>query len=129
MPRGSLDPPGPLRVGRFLAVATVGLLALGGLASGCGSSTPSLAAQAQQQSFLNDVHETAADVNSYRTNSELVRLGHAVCDDLRSGASYGTIADRLGTTQGASTLPTVDLGAVITSAARVFCPAYADKVT
>lgn len=107
---------------------TAGLLVLGGTAAGCGSSKPSTATRAQEQAYLNSVHETAADVNNYRTNTDLVRLGHAVCDDLRSGASYGTIADRLGTTQGASTLPSEDLGAVITSAARVFCPQYADKV-
>jgi hypothetical protein len=84
---------------------------------------------AQQQQYLDAVHVAAPDVNSYRTDVALVRLGHAVCDDLRSGASYETVADRLGVTAGASRLPSADLGAVITSAASVYCPQYADRVS
>jgi hypothetical protein len=117
------------RAVRHRALPAAALVVMGAALVGCGSSSPSPAAQAQQQAFLNDVHETAADVNNYRTDTELVRLGHAVCDDLRSGASEGTIADRLATTSGASQLPSEDLGAVITSAAQVFCPAYASKVS
>lgn len=101
------------------------LLALSVAMAGCASSKPSPAALAQQQDFLNAVHSAAPDVGSYRSDTELIRLGHAVCDDLRSGASYQAVADRLGTTTGANRLPSADLGAVITSAAEVNCPQYA----
>lgn len=97
--------------------------------AGCGASRLSPEAAARQQQYLDAVHVAAPDVSSYRTDVELTRLGMAVCDDLRSGASYQTIADRLGTTAGASRLPSVDLGAVITSAAAVFCPQYAAQVS
>ncbi|MDQ2726560.1 MAG: DUF732 domain-containing protein [Actinomycetota bacterium] len=108
---------------------SLGALAIGWGLTGCGASKLSPQAAAQTQQFLDAVHVAAPDVSSYRTDVELTRLGRAVCDDLRSGASYQTVADRLGTTAGSSRLPSVDLGAVITSAASVYCPQYADRIS
>ncbi len=110
-----------------VVVCVVGALIIGWGAAGCGTTRLSPQAAAQQQSFLDAVHVAAPDVGSYRTDVELSRLGRAVCDDLRSGASYSTVADRLGTTAGSSRLPSADLGAVITSAASVYCPQYANR--
>lgn len=98
-------------------------------AVGCGPTVLSPQARAEQQAFLDGVHQAAPDVGSYRTDVELSRLGHAVCDDLRSGASYQAVADRLETTSGSSRLPSVDLGAVINAAASAFCPQYADRIS
>lgn len=106
----------------------LGVLAIGCGLGGCGASKLSPQAAAQQQQYLDAVHVAAPDVSSYRNDVELTRLGRAVCDDLRSGASYQTVADRLGTTAGASRLPSVDLGAVIASAASVYCPQYAARI-
>jgi hypothetical protein len=110
-------------------VGWLGVIAMGSGLVGCGATTLSPQAAARQQQFLNAVHVAAPDVSSYRTDVQLTRLGNAVCDDLRSGASYQTVADRLGTTAGASQLPSADLGAVITSAAAVYCPQYADRIS
>ncbi len=107
----------------------LGVLVIGWVLTSCGATKLSPQAAAQQQQFLDAVHVAAPDVSSYRTDVELNRLGRAVCDDLRSGASYQTIADRLGTTAGASRLPSADLGAVITSAAAVYCPQYAARIS
>lgn len=93
--------------------------------AGCGSSPLSPQALARQQAFLNDIHQMAPDVGTYRSDIELTRLSKAVCDDLKSGAGYQTVADRLGTTAGSSRLPSSDLGVVITSAATDVCPQYA----
>lgn len=97
--------------------------------SGCGGSAPSGRTAAQQQAFLLAVHGAAPDISAYRSDIELTRLGRAVCDDLRSGASYQQVADRLGSTSGANSLPTADLGAVITSATTTYCPQYANRVS
>lgn len=128
--RGSLQPrraPQPRRAAGWVG-CWLGALAIGCSVAGCGASKLSPQAAARQQQFLDAVHVAAPDVSSYRTDVELTRLGQAVCDDLRSGASYQTVADRLGTTAGASRLPSADLGAVITSAAAVYCPQYADRI-
>ncbi|MDQ6838644.1 MAG: DUF732 domain-containing protein [Actinomycetota bacterium] len=115
------------RTARLVACG-VGALLIANVVSGCGSTKLSPEMAAQQRQFLDAVHVAAPDVNGYRTDVDLTRLGRAVCDDLRSGASYQTVADRLGTTAGASRLPSADLGAVITSAASVYCPQYTDRI-
>lgn len=116
------------RTGRS-AGCWLGVLVIGCGLMGCGAKTLSPQAAAQQQQYLDAVHVAAPDVSSYRTDVELNRLGKAVCDDLRSGASYQTIADRLGTTAWAGRLPSADLGAVIASAAAVYCPQYAAHIS
>lgn len=111
------------RAGRGVALA-LGLIV--GTAA-CGGSSLSPKAAAVQQSFLLTVHGSAPDIESYRNDVELTRLGKAACDDLRSGASYQQVADRLGTTTGANRLPAADLGAVITSATTTYCPELANR--
>jgi hypothetical protein len=90
--------------------------------SGSGSSGPA------DQAFLADVHAGAPDISQYRSDLQLVRLGQAVCADFAAGASYEAVADRLGVSAGAASLPSGDLGAVITSAADDLCPRYRAQV-
>lgn len=101
------------RGGVFLAVS---LLLLGG----CGTSTSSGATQP----FLTSVHQMAPDIGGYSTDSDLVRLGHAVCDDLSSGASLQQVADRVGYIGAGARLPSADLGAVMMAATETMCPRY-----
>lgn len=95
-------------------------------AAGCGSGGQSSAADL---AFLSEVHGAAADIGQYRSDSQLVRLGHAVCDDFAAGASYQEVADRLTIEAGSGTLPSADLGAVITAAADQYCPRYRGDVS
>lgn len=95
--------------------------------TGCGGgSSASSAANAQ---FLSAVHVAAPDVSQYRTDTELVRLGHAACDGFRGRASYLQIADRLALEEGSNPLPSEDLGQVITSAVDAFCPQFRAEVS
>lgn len=96
---------------------------------GCGSSVPSAAVQQQDQEFLASVHGAAPDVSTYRSDVQLVRLGHAACDGFRAGASYQQLADRLPLTEGPHPLPPEDLGAVITAAVDSFCPQFRGLVS
>ena len=75
------------------------------------------------------LHLADPQINSYRTDVQLTRLGHAVCDDFSSGASYQEVADRLATLQGSNALPSPDLGSVIDSAAQTMCPKYLNRTT
>jgi hypothetical protein len=102
-------------------------LAAGLLVSGChsGSAAPGSADQA----YLGEVHDAAPDINSVRSDTQLVRLGHAVCDDFRAKASYQEVADRLSIETGSNRLPSSDLGAVITAAADNYCPQYRSLVS
>ena len=95
----------------------------GGCRSGSGTASP------LDQAYLSEVHGAAPDINTYRSDTQLVRLGHAVCDDFRAKASYQEVADRLSISAGSDTLPIADLGAVITAAADNYCPQYRSLVS
>ena len=93
------------------------------LVGACGAGSSAAARQADA-AFLQSVHSEAPDVGTYRSDVQLVRLGHAACDDFRSGASYEQLADRLVLLEGNNALPSQDLGAVITAAVENYCPKY-----
>ncbi len=103
------------------ALATLALVA-----SSCGSGSSNNAADTQ---FLSAVHAAAPDIGSYRTDTELVRIGHAACDGFNSHASYEQLADQLALNEGTDPLPSEDLGTVITSAVQNFCPQFDDQVS
>lgn len=90
------------------------------LLAGCGTASASGATQP----FLTEVHQAAPDIGSYGNDSDLVRLGHAVCDDLSSGASLQQVADRVGYVGAGAKLPSADLGAVMMAATQTMCPRY-----
>ena len=93
----------------------------------CGKS--SSATSPADENYLSELHGAAPDVGSFRSDIQLVRLGHAACDGLAAGASYETVADRLALQEQHPALPSADLGAVITSAADNICPQYHDRVS
>ena len=95
-------------------------------AAGCGAGTA--APSAADAAFLSAVHTGAPDIAQYRTDPALIRMGHASCDGFRAGASYTILADRLALLEGSHSLPSDDLGTVITSAVQAYCPQYAGKV-
>ena len=95
---------------------------------GCGSAGPK-ADPATDQAFLSEVLNAVPNINSVRSNNQLIGLGHAVCDDFRAKASYQEVADRLSIEAGSNTLPPEDLGAVITAAADNYCPQYRNLVS
>lgn len=109
-----------IRIGSAVVVVSL-------LVSACGGGSSAAAKQADA-TFLQTVHSEAPDVGSYRSDVQLVRLGHAACDDFRSGASYEQLADRLVLLEGNNALPSQDLGAVITAAVDNYCPKYRDIV-
>ena len=96
--------------------------------AGCraGSSAPSSTADS---SFLSEVHDSAPDIASVRSDTQLVRLGHAACDGFGAGASYVELADRLALQEGSHALPSQDLGAVITAAVDNYCPKYRSRTS
>lgn len=98
-------------------------LAVAGCHAGAASQSPA------DQSYLSEVHDAAPDINSTRTDTQLVRLGHVVCDDFRARASYQEVADRLSIESGSGKLSSSDLGAVITAAADNYCPQYRGLVS
>ncbi|MHB1533232.1 MAG: DUF732 domain-containing protein [Acidimicrobiales bacterium] len=112
---------------RLAAVAASVAISVGTVS--CGSSVPPAAVRQQDQEFLASVHGTAPDVGNYRSDIQLVRLGHAACDGFRAGASYQQLADRLPLTEGANPLPPEDLGAVVTAAVDAFCPQFRSLVS
>lgn len=77
---------------------------------------------------MQSVQAAAPDVSSYRTATQLIRLGEAACAGFESGVSYQQLADRLILTEGPNPLPSEDLGVVITSAVKTFCPKYEGRV-
>jgi hypothetical protein len=98
--------------------------------AGCGGGT-SAAGQAADQAFVNAVHSQASDISRYRNDTQLIRLGRAVCDGFASGVSYQQLADRMVVTESSGSLPAVpaeDLGTVITAAVQIFCPKYQNLV-
>ena len=101
--------------------------ALLALATGCHAASGTTSAT--DQAFLSEVHGADPNINAVRSDTQLVRLGHAVCDDFRAKASYQAVADRLSITTGSNRLPTADLGAVITAAADSYCPQYRAAVS
>jgi hypothetical protein len=111
-------------VTRLAAGTLLGLLVLG---AGCGGgSTESSSADA---AFLAALHLADPNINNYRTDVQLVRLGHAACDGFRAGASYQELADRLALEEGSNPLPSQDLGSVITSAVDGLCPQFHSEVS
>ncbi len=110
---------------RGLLLVAAGVAAL--LATGCHSHTVTNGAADQQ--FLSAVYVAAPNIGTYRTDTELVRIGHAACDGFRSHASYEQLADRLTLQEGNNPLPSEDLGAVITSAVEAFCPEFDNQVS
>jgi hypothetical protein len=106
------------------AAATVALLTV--TAAGCGGSSTNSSAES---AFLRAVHLADPNINTYRSDTELVRLGHAACDGFRAGASYQELADRLALEEGSNALPSQDLGDVITSAVDGLCPQFRSLVS
>lgn len=98
------------------AVIVVASLAL----TSCVGHNPATAAR--DQHFLAELHQAMPNITQVRSNTALVRLGHAVCDEFDAGVSSLQIADRLGVDDG--DLPSQDLGAVMKSAVDVLCPRY-----
>lgn len=94
--------------------------------SSCGGA--SVANSAADQSFVAAVHLSAPDIGSFRSDTQLIRVGHAACDAFRAGAGYQEIADRMGLLEGRNPLPSQDLGAVVTSAVNAYCPQFRAKV-
>jgi len=101
------------------------VLGLAALLAGCGAGTRPSAAD---QSFLAQVSAAAPDISGYKSATDLVRLGVAVCDDFRSGATYQQIADRLGEMEGPHPMPSEDLGAIIDAAVSALCPQFGSRV-
>jgi hypothetical protein len=83
---------------------------------------------AADQAFVAAVHLGAPDISSFRSNTQLIRLGHATCDAFKSGASYQQIADRMGLLEGRNPLPSQDLGVVVSSAVDSYCPQFRSQV-
>ena len=100
--------------------------AAAGLAS-CGSGSSAESDQANQ-TFLSAVHLADPNVTAYRTDVQLIRLGHAACDGFKSGVSFQQLADRLVLLEGSNPLPSADLGAVIDAAVSAYCPEFHDRV-
>lgn len=98
------------------------------LAAGCNSAHGRANSSADAQ-FIAAVQLAAPGISSYRSNTELIRLGHAACDDFSSGASYEELADRLALQEGSQPLPPQDLGAVITAAVGSYCPKFLPDVS
>jgi Protein of unknown function (DUF732) len=97
------------------------------LATGCHPHTSTSGASDEQ--FLAAVHDAAPNIGTYRSDTELIRIGHAACDGFRSHASYEELADRLALQEGSNPLPSEDLGTVITSAVEAFCPQFDSQVS
>lgn len=96
--------------------------------AGCHSASGA-AASAADSSFLSEVHDSAPDIATVRSDTQLVRLGHAACDGFGAGASYVELADRLALQEGSHPMPSQDLGAVITAAVDNYCPKYRSRVS
>ncbi len=117
---------GGRRSARLRVPVLVFVVVAGAVLGGCGSSGPSPAEQAARQAFLAEVYTDDPSVGTYRSDTQLVLLGSAACDGFASGVSFQDLADHMALSDGS--LPTADLGAVITAAAEHLCPAYASRV-
>jgi hypothetical protein len=110
----------PSRYQRGQQVAA-GLLAVAVLVTGCGARVSSTA----RDGFLAAIHDEIPNINHYKSDTSLVRLGQAACAELSSGASFGTVTNQL---QGSSpSLPLVDLATVVRAATSELCPRYASR--
>ena len=114
---------GVIRSGARALLAGTAIVALGAGCRSGGTASPA------DQAYLSEVHGADPNINAVRSDTQLVRLGHAVCDDFRAKASYQEVADRLSITTGSNRLPAADLGAVITAAADNYCPQYRSQVS
>ena len=125
-PEARLRLPMPVEVARIAHVGwreAVAIAAAVALCCSCGGH-PTARSHAADQKFLDSVYSQAPDVSSYRTSSQLVSLGQAICQDLNAGASLQTVGDRVPLVEGATQLPPSDLGVVIYASVDVFCPKY-----
>jgi Protein of unknown function (DUF732) len=102
------------------------VLTLTALVVGCSSGHQSAAARAVDQRFVDGVHESATDISKYRTDSQVTKMGHAACDGFRANANIEQIAGLLERT--APNLPAGDIGAIISTAVNVLCPAYEGRL-
>jgi hypothetical protein len=99
-------------------------------APACSSTSSSLSpGSPSDQAYLGEVHSAVPGIGTLRSDTQLVRLGHAACDGFAAGASFQELADRLVVEEGSKSLPSEDLGAVITAAADNFCPQYRGRVS
>lgn len=98
-------------------------------APACSSSSSSSPSSPSDQAYLGEVLSAVPGVGALRSDTQLVRLGHAACDGFAAGASFQQLADRLSVEEGSKSLPSEDLGAVITAAADNFCPQYRGRVS
>ncbi len=112
------------RCGRA-AVIAVAAVAVVAMVAACGSTVSAGTVRAQQV-FLAQVHANAPDIGSYRGDTQVLGLGHAVCEDLSSGVSSQQVADRIEIVDATHPLPSEDLGVVMTAAGETLCPKYAD---
>lgn len=103
-----------------------GVVVLCALVSACGAV--SSASTRLDEEFLNAVHSQAPDIASYRNDSQLVSMGQAICADLGSGASVQEVGDRIPLVEGSVSLPSDDLGKVITAAVSELCPKYLGRL-
>ena len=95
----------------------------------CGGGGGAKASQ-KDQLFLSDVHISAPDIASFRTNVQLTRLGQSVCDDFGSGASYESWPTGWPFLRGASLCPRRILRApcVIDAAVQAYCPQFNSQI-
>jgi Protein of unknown function (DUF732) len=115
------------RFSRWRRLAVLAVCA-GLFISACGRSAHVNQDEANS-SFISAVHDAAPGIGTYRTDDQLISLGHAVCEGFQGGASYEQLADRLAQLQGSNTLPSQDLGAVIVASVDNFCPKYSAQVS
>jgi hypothetical protein len=94
--------------------------------AGCSGGHQRAAALAVGQRFVDGVHNSATDISEYRTDSQVIKMGHVVCDGFRANANIEQIAGLLERT--AADLPAGDIGAIISTAVKVLCPAYAGRL-
>jgi hypothetical protein len=97
------------------------------IVAACGATQPSAAQKAAQQHYIDGVHLNATDIRQFRTDSQLIKLGNAVCDGFRANASTQQVADLMERT-GGQNLPPQDLGAIISTAVKELCPAYSGRL-
>jgi hypothetical protein len=65
------------------------------LAVACSSGHTSAAQRATDQHYVDGVKESATDISRYRTDSQLVKLGHVTCDGFAAHAGIEQIAGQL----------------------------------
>jgi Protein of unknown function (DUF732) len=110
-------------------LARVGVvLVMASLVAAC-TTQRHVSSSAADSTFVGSVHVGAPDIGTYRSDTELIRMGHAACDDFQAGASYEEIADRLRLQEGSNALPSQDLGVVISSAVEAYCPRFVSDVS